>query len=194
MAQSFISELGDKLGGQDVENTEGKHVKIISPEYYKRTDNGVVSNVSIQTAIDGLASPKVKYRKTTVQHTITSADVTQEKSTFSDPILMPSDYGNKTVAIVNLFGTIRTTDTSAVPNSFIVWLDFDSAHSMGSEVLSTNFITTDNYQVNFSANIQIPLASGTMHPSGLYLDIWRHGLSADSTVSVAAEVTVLDRE
>ena len=193
MATEYISELGDKLSkNSTAENLPG-HIKVISAPNYMRVDNGVVSNPSIQEAIDNIA-PKVKYKKTTVQHTITSTDVTQEKSTFSDPILMPSDYGNKTVAIVNLFGTIRTTDTSAVPNSFIVWLDFDSAHSMGSEVLSTNFITTDNYQVNFSANIQIPLASGTMHPSGLYLDIWRHGLPADSTVSVAAEVTVLDRE
>lgn len=33
-----------------------------------------------------------------------------------------------------------------------------------------------------------------MHPSGLYLDIWRHGLPAGSVVSVSAQVTVMDRE
>lgn len=107
---------------------------------------------------------------------------------------MPSGYGNKTVALINLFGTIMTTDTSAVTNSYILWIDYDSAHSMGSETLSTNFITTDNHQVNFTASAQLPLATGTMHPSGLYLDIWRHGLPAGSTISVTAEVTVLDRE
>lgn len=193
MAQSFISELGDRLGGNDVEATEGKHVKTIAPVYYTRTDNNVVSHPSIQDAIDNIA-PKVKYQKTTIQHTITSADVTQEKSPFADPIVMPSGYGNKTVALINLFGTIMTTDTSAVTNSYILWIDYDSAHSMGSETLSTNFITTDNHQVNFTASVQLPFATGTMHPSGLYLDIWRHGLPADSTISVTAEVTVLDRE
>lgn len=193
MAQSFISELGDRQGGQNVENTDGAHVKTIAPVYYTRTDNNVVSHPSIQEAIDNIA-PKVKYSKTTVQHTITAADVTQEKSPFSDTIAMPSSYGNKTVAFINLFGTVMTSDTSAVPNSFIIWLDFDSARSMGYETLSTNFITTDNYQVNFSANMQIALASGTMHPSELYLDIWRHGLPAGSTVSISAQVTVMDRE
>jgi hypothetical protein len=193
MAESFVAEIGDRLGGEGVENTVGEHVKILSPKHYQRVDNGVVSNPSIQDAIDNIA-PKVKYRKTTVQHTITAADVTQEKSAFSDPIVMPSNYGNKTVAMVNLFGTIMTTDTSDVPNSFIIWVDYDSAHSSGSEVLSTNFITADDHQVNFSANIQLPFSTGSMHPSGLYLDIWRHGLPADSTISVTAEVTVLDRE
>lgn len=193
MAESYISELGDRLGGNDVEATDGKHVKTIAPVYYTRTDNNVVSHPSIQEAIDGI-SPKVKYSKTTIQHTITAADVTQEKSPFADPIAMPSSYGNKTVAVINLFGTIMTSDTSAVTNSYIIWVDYDSAHSMGSETLSTNFITTDNHQVNFSANVQLPFASGTMHPSGLYLDIWRHGLPAGSTISVTAEVTVLDRE
>ena len=53
MAQSFISELGDRLGGDGVANTEGEHVKTISAEYYKRNDSGTVSNQSLQTAIDG---------------------------------------------------------------------------------------------------------------------------------------------
>ncbi len=193
MAQSFISELGDRQGGQNVENTDGAHVKTIAPVYYTRTDNNVVSHPTIQSAIDNI-SPKVKYSKSTVQHTITAADFTQDKAPFSDPIALPADYSNKTVAIVNLFGTITTTDTADVPNSFIIWVDLDSAHSSGVEVLSTNFITAENTQVNFSASMQIALASGTMHPSGLYLDIWRHGLPAGSTVSVSAQVTVMDRE
>ena len=190
MAKSFIHEISDKLGNGSTTANLPKHIKEIAPIMYNDGNNNFNS---IQTAIDSI-SPKVKYKKTTIQHTITSADATQEKSPFSDPIVMPYDYGNKTVAIVNLFGTIMTTDTSAVPNSFILWIDLDSAHSMGNEVLSTNFITTENSQVNFSASAQVPLASGTMHPSGLYLDIWRHGLPANSTISVTAEVTVLDRE
>jgi len=55
MAESFISELGDRLGGEGVENTVGEHVKILSPKHYQRTDNGVVTNPSIQEAIDNLA-------------------------------------------------------------------------------------------------------------------------------------------
>lgn len=193
MTTEYISELGDKLSKNSSAENLPKHIKVISAPNYRRVDNGVVSNPSIQEAIDNI-SPKVKYSKTTIQHTITAADVTQEKSPFADPIAMPSSYGNKTVAVINLFGTIMTSDTSAVTNSYIIWIDYDSAHSMGSETLSTNFITTDNHQVNFSANVQLPFASGTMHPSGLYLDIWRHGLPAGSTISVTAEVTVLDRE
>ena len=59
MAQSFISEIGDQLGGDGVANTEGEHVKIISAEYYKRIDNGVVSNVRIQDAISSTGNGKV---------------------------------------------------------------------------------------------------------------------------------------
>jgi hypothetical protein len=193
MAPEFVSEIADRLGVEGVSNMDGAHVKTISAEYYKRTENGVVTNELIQEAIDNI-SPKVKYKKTVVQHTITADDVTHEKCPFADPILMPTDYGNKTVAMINLYGSIMTSDTSAVTSSYIVWLDNDTSHSMGSQTLSTNFITTDNYQVNFVANIQLPFTTGTMHPSGLYLDIWRHGLPADSTVSVTAEVTILDRE
>lgn len=193
MATEYISELGDKLSKNSAAESLPKHIKVISAPNYRRVDNGVVTNPSIQDAIDGI-SPKVKYKKTTVQHTITSDEATQEKCQFSDPIVMPSDYGNKTVAILNLYGTIMTTDTSAVPNAFMIWIDLDSAHSSGSQVLSTNFITTEDSQVNFSASAQVPLSIGVMHPSGLYLDIWRHGLPANTTVSVTAEVTVLDRE
>lgn len=193
MAQSFIAEISDRLGGEGVANTVGEHVKTIAPVYYTRTDNNVVSHPSLQDAIDNIA-PKAKYKKTTVQHTITATDFAQDKCPFSDPIVMPDNYGNKTVAMVNLFGTITTTDTADVPDAFILWLDLDSAHSTGSEVLSTNFITTEDVQVNFSASMQIPLTTGTMHPSGLYLDVWRHGLPAGSTVSVSAQVTVMDRE
>ena len=56
MAQSFVAEIGDRLGGDGVENTVGEHVKILSPKYYQRTDNGVVSNPSLQTALDGKAA------------------------------------------------------------------------------------------------------------------------------------------
>lgn len=59
MAQSFISEIGDQLGGDGVANTEGEHVKIISAEYYKRIDNGVVTNVRIQDAISSTGNGKV---------------------------------------------------------------------------------------------------------------------------------------
>lgn len=53
MAQSFISELGDRLGGDGVANTNGEHVKTISAAYYKRNDSGTVSNPSLQSALDG---------------------------------------------------------------------------------------------------------------------------------------------
>lgn len=59
MAQSFISEIGDRLGYDGVANTNGEHVKTISAEYFKKTDNGVVTNVRIQDAIAGIAGGKV---------------------------------------------------------------------------------------------------------------------------------------
>lgn len=59
MAQSFISEIGDRLGYDGVANTNGEHVKTISAEYYKRIDNGVVSNVRIQDAISSTGNGKV---------------------------------------------------------------------------------------------------------------------------------------
>ena len=193
MAQEFVSQIGDREGGQGVSNADGAHVKTISAEYYKRTENGVVTNELIQDAIDNI-SPKVKYKNTIVQHTVTADDVTNEECQFADPIVMPDGYGNKTVAIVSLTGTILTSDTSAVTNSYIINLDYNSAHSFGAQTFSTNFITQDNVQVNFAASTQLTLTSGAQHPSGLYLDIWRHGLPAGSTVSVTAQVTVLDRE
>lgn len=192
MAQSYIQEIGDKLGGNGVSNTNGEHVKIIAPAVYTRTDDGVVSHPSIQDAIDNV-TPKAKYKKTIVTHTVTADDVTNQECPFSDPILMPDNYGNPTVAIVTLTGTILANDTSAVTNAYIVNLDYDSAHSFGAQTYSTNFITQDNVQVNFAASTQLTLSSGAQHPSGLYLDIWRHGVPAGSTISVTAQVTVLDR-
>jgi len=59
MAQNFISEIGDKFGGDGVANTDGVHVKTISAEYFKRIDNGVVSNVRIQDAISSTGNGKV---------------------------------------------------------------------------------------------------------------------------------------
>lgn len=59
MAQSFISEIGDRLGYDGVANTNGEHVKTISAEYYKKTDNGVVSNVKIQDALANIEGGKV---------------------------------------------------------------------------------------------------------------------------------------
>lgn len=64
MAKSFISEIGDRLGGTGVLNTDGEHVKVISAEYYKRTDDGVVTNLSIQEALDALASRPLYTRAT----------------------------------------------------------------------------------------------------------------------------------
>ena len=192
MAIEFVSQIGDSKGVQGVSNADGAHVKTISAEYYKRMENGVVTNELIQDALDSI-SPKAKFKRTIVQHTVTADDVTNEECPFSDPIVMPEGYGNPTVAIVNLTGTILTSDTSAVTSSFIVNLDYDSAHSMGAQTYATNFITQDNVQVNFAASTQLMLTSGAQHPSGLYLDIWRHGLPAGSTVSVTAQVTVLDR-
>lgn len=194
MAQSFISELGDKLGGEGVENTEGNHVKTLSPKYYQRTDNGVVSNVSIQDAIDGLSSPKVKNQKTIIRHTITATDVTNQSAQFEDPIVMPSGYGSKTIAFINLTGTITTNDTSGVTNAYMIALDFNAAHSFGTNTYSVNFVVQSDVQVNFESNTQVQLSGGTMHPDGLYLEIYRHGLPVGSSIAVTAEVTVLDRE
>jgi len=194
MAESYISELGDRLGGNDVEATDGKHVKTIAPVYYTRTDNNVVSHPSIQEAIDSLSSPKVKNQKTIIRHTITAADVTNQSAAFDDPIVMPSGYGSKTVAFVNLKGTITTDDTSGVTNAYMIALDFNSAHSFGTNTYSVNFITQPDVQVNFESNTQVQLSGGTMHPDGLYLEIYRHGLPVGSSIAVTAEVTVLDRE
>lgn len=194
MAESFISELGDRLGGNNVEATDGNHVKTIAPVYYTRTDNNVVSHPSIQEAIDSLSSPKVKNQKTIIRHTITAADVTNQSAVFEDPIVMPSGYGSKTVAFVNLTGTITTSDTSGVTNAYMIALDFNSAHSFGTNTYSVNFIVQTDVQANFESNTQVQLSSGQMHPDGLYLEIYRHGLPVGSSIAVTAEVTVLDRE
>ena len=58
MAQSYIQEIGDRLGGNGVPNTDGVHVKIIAPAVYTRVDSGAVSHPSIQEAIDSLAEKR----------------------------------------------------------------------------------------------------------------------------------------
>ena len=194
MAIEYVSELGDKLSKSNTAENLPGHIKVISAPNYMRVDNGVVSNPSIQDAIDGLSSPKVKYKTTIIQHTVTASDVTQDECPFADPIAMPDSYGNRCVAIVNLTGTVLTSDTSAVTNSCIVNLDYNSERSFGVQTYATNFITQNDVQVNFAASTQLTLTTGSQHPSGLYLDIWRHNLPADSVVRVTAHVTVMDRE
>lgn len=191
MAQSYIQEIGDKLGGNGVSNTNGEHVKIIAPAVYTRTDDGVVSHPSIQDAIDNI-SPKAKVMRTLVQHTVTAEEATSGLATFSDPLDMPSDYGNLTVAIISLVGTIIVNDTSNVQPALRIALDFDSSHSYGAEAYAVNVIIPDT-QVNFGANTQIRLNTGTMHPSGLYLEIYNHGLPAGAEIRVTGIITVFDR-
>jgi hypothetical protein len=194
MAAEYISELGDKLGNGNTAESLPKHIKVLSAPNYRRVDNGVVTNPSIQEAIDGLSSPKVKNQKTIIRHTITAADVTNQSAQFEDPIVMPSGYGSRTIAFVNLTGTITTDDTSGVTNAYMIALDFNSAHSFGTNTYSVNFVVQPDVQVNFESNTQVQLSGGTMHPDGLYLEIYRHGLPVGSTIAVTAEVTVLDRE
>ena len=191
MAQSYIQEIGDKLGGEGVSNTNGNHVKIIAPAVYTRTDDGVVSHPSIQDAIDNI-SPKAKVVHTIVQHTVTAEEAAGGSVSFSDPLDMPSDYGNLTVAFVSLVGTIILNDTSNVQTALRIALDFDSTHSYGAEAYAVNVIIPDT-QVNFGANTQIPLNTGTMHPSGIYLKIYNHGLPAGADIRVTGIITVFDR-
>lgn len=193
MAIEYVSELGDKLSKSNTAENLPGHIKVISAPNYMRVDNGVVSNPSIQDAIDGLASPKLKNEKTTIQHTITAAEV-GSSATFNDPIVMPSGYGDKTVAFVNLKGTVTTSDTSSVTNAYMIGLAYSSAGTFGAHTYSVNFITSPNQQVNIEANTQLQLSTGQMHPDGLYLKIYSHGLPAGSTIAVTAEVTVMDRE
>lgn len=190
MDKSFIHEISDKLGNGSTATNLPKHIKEIAPIMYNDGNNNFNS---IQSAINSI-SPKVKNQKTIIQHTVTATDVSNQSAAFSDPIVMPSGYGTKTVAFVNLTGTILTSDTSGVTNAYLIALDFNSAHSFGTNTYSVNFITQTDVQVNFASNTQIQLSSGQMHPDGLYLEIYRHGLPAGSTIAVTAEVTVLDRE
>lgn len=191
MAIEFVSQIGDREGVQGVSNTDGAHVKTISAEYYKRTENGVVTNELIQDAIDSI-SPKAKVVRTIVQHTVTAEEATGGSVSFSDPLDMPSDYGNLTVAFVSLVGTIILNDTSNVQTALRIALDFDSSHSYGAETYAVNVIIPDT-QVNFGANTQIRLNTGTMHPSGLYLEIYNHGLPAGAEIRVTGIITVFDR-
>ena len=55
MAVEFVSELSDKLGKNNTAANLPKHIKVISAPNYQRTDNGVVTNPSLQTALDGKA-------------------------------------------------------------------------------------------------------------------------------------------
>ena len=56
MAVEFVSELSDKLGKNNTAANLPKHIKVISAPNYQRTDNGVVTNPSLQTALDGKAA------------------------------------------------------------------------------------------------------------------------------------------
>jgi len=56
MAVEFVSELSDKLGKNSTAANLPKHIKVISAPNYQRTDNGVVTNPSLQTALDGKAA------------------------------------------------------------------------------------------------------------------------------------------
>lgn len=53
MATEYISELGDKLSKNSSAENLPKHIKVISAPNYVRVDNGVVSNPSLQSALDG---------------------------------------------------------------------------------------------------------------------------------------------
>lgn len=56
MAIEYVSELGDKLSKNNTAANLPKHIKVISAPNYQRTDNGVVTNPSLQTALDGKAA------------------------------------------------------------------------------------------------------------------------------------------
>ena len=55
MAIEYVSELGDKLSNNSTAANLPQHIKVISAPNYRRTDNGVVTNPSLQTALDGKA-------------------------------------------------------------------------------------------------------------------------------------------
>lgn len=56
MATEYISEIGDKLGNGNTAESLPKHIKVLSAPNYRRVDNGVVSNPSLQSALDGKAA------------------------------------------------------------------------------------------------------------------------------------------
>ena len=56
MAIEYVSELGDKLSNNSTAANLPKHIKVISAPNYQRTDNGVVTNPSLQTALDSKAA------------------------------------------------------------------------------------------------------------------------------------------
>ena len=56
MATEYVSELGDKLSTSNTAENLPGHIKVISAPNYMRVDNGVVTNPSLQTALDGKAA------------------------------------------------------------------------------------------------------------------------------------------
>jgi hypothetical protein len=76
VAQEFVSEFGDRLGVQGVSNTDGAHVKTISAEYYKRTENSAVTNERIQDALDGKAASTHTHGNITNGGALQTTDVT----------------------------------------------------------------------------------------------------------------------
>ena len=56
MAIEYVSELGDKLSNNNTAANLPKHIKVISAPNYQRTDNGVVTNPSLQTTLDSKAA------------------------------------------------------------------------------------------------------------------------------------------
>lgn len=61
MAESYISEIGDKYGGSGVSNSAGEHVKIIAPKVYETSTSSIVNLTSafaakVNTASVGVAN------------------------------------------------------------------------------------------------------------------------------------------
>ena len=142
MAQSFISELGDRLGGDGVANTEGEHVKTISAEYYKRNDSGTVSNQSLQSAIDGKADDSA------VVHLAGNETITGTKTFNKYPSINESDMYKRYFSGQCPYGTLYANWDSELKdnNHFRKWtLNFGQVSNGGYYVITINLIGTYNY-------------------------------------------------
>ena len=81
MAKTFISELGDRYGGEGVSN-ESAHVNVIAPYFYTRNDSGNISHPSIQESIDAaITGVKITEKSDNVEYKLLAAKSTTGSNT-----------------------------------------------------------------------------------------------------------------
>ena len=81
MSKTFISELGDRYGGEGVSN-ESAHVNVIAPYFYTRNDSGNITHPTIQESIDAaISGVKITEKSDNVEYKLLAAKSTTGSTT-----------------------------------------------------------------------------------------------------------------